>query len=128
MSKYLRIYCRTVMFRRLYSPPKVVSITEISPGFIVNLVQLRIHTCCLLSASKMIFSQTFSFHPCTAISIDHLPQLLHITGRQKCYFQLINNMYDNNNNNNNNKFPETRKYWVDVHWEIVSSHGERDPL
>ena len=31
---------------------------------------------------------------------------------------------DNNNNNNN----ETRKYWVDVHWAIVSSNGERDPL
>ena len=24
--------------------------------------------------------------------------------------------------------PETRKYWVDVQWGIVSSHGERDPL
>ena len=32
------------------------------------------------------------------------------------------------NNNNNNKFPETRKYWVDVQRGIVSSHGERDPL
>ena len=36
---------------------------------------------------------------------------------------------DNNNNyNNNNNYPETRKYWVDVQREIVSSHGERDPL
>ena len=35
---------------------------------------------------------------------------------------------NNNNNNNNNKPPETRKYWVDVQREIVSSHGERDPL
>ena len=24
--------------------------------------------------------------------------------------------------------PETRNYWVDVQWGIVSSHGERDPL
>ena len=24
--------------------------------------------------------------------------------------------------------PETRKYWVDVQREKVSSHGERDPL
>ena len=24
--------------------------------------------------------------------------------------------------------PETRKYGVDVQWEKVSSHGERDPL
>ena len=23
---------------------------------------------------------------------------------------------------------EIRKYWVDVQWGIVSSHGERDPL
>ena len=38
----------------------------------------------------------------------------------------VNN--NNNNNNNNNKFPETRKYWVDVQRGIVSSHGERDPL
>ena len=35
---------------------------------------------------------------------------------------------NNNNNNNNNKFPETKKYWVDVQRGIVSSHGERDPL
>ena len=35
---------------------------------------------------------------------------------------------DNNNNNNNNRFTETRKYCVDVHRGIVSSHGERDPL
>ena len=34
----------------------------------------------------------------------------------------------NNNNNNNNKFTETRKYCVDVHRGIVSSHGERYPL
>ena len=39
-----------------------------------------------------------------------------------------NNNNSNNNKNNNNNFPETRKYWVDVQWEIVSSHGERDPL
>ena len=26
------------------------------------------------------------------------------------------------------KLPETRKYWVDVHWGIVSSHGEKVPL
>ena len=26
------------------------------------------------------------------------------------------------------KVDETRKYWVDVQQEIVSSHGERDPL
>ena len=38
------------------------------------------------------------------------------------------NSNNNNNNNNNNNFPETRKYWVDVQWGIVSSHGERDPL
>ena len=25
-------------------------------------------------------------------------------------------------------FPETRKYWIDVQWGIVSSHGQRDPL
>ena len=25
-------------------------------------------------------------------------------------------------------FPETRKYWVDLQWGIVSFHGERDPL
>ena len=24
--------------------------------------------------------------------------------------------------------PKTRKYWVDLQWGIVSSHGERDPL
>ena len=24
--------------------------------------------------------------------------------------------------------PKTRKYWANVQWEIVSSHGERDPL
>ena len=24
--------------------------------------------------------------------------------------------------------PEIRKYWVDVQWGIVSSHGERDPF
>ena len=28
----------------------------------------------------------------------------------------------------NTNYPETRKYWVDVEWGIVSSHGERDPL
>ena len=41
-----------------------------------------------------------------------------------------NNDNSNNNNNNNNKMriPETRKYWVDVLWGIVSSHGERNPL
>ena len=45
-----------------------------------------------------------------------------------------NNNNDNNNNNNNNNnnddniFPETRKYWVDFQWGIVSFHGERDPL
>ena len=33
---------------------------------------------------------------------------------------------NNNNNNNNNNVSETRKYWVDVQWDIVSSHGERD--
>ena len=49
------------------------------------------------------------------------------------------NKYDNNNNNNNNdnnnddnnynnNIPKTRKYWVDVQWGIVSSHGEKDPL
>ena len=38
---------------------------------------------------------------------------------------IVNN---NNNNNDNNNNPETRKYWVDVQWGIVSSHGERDPL
>ena len=35
---------------------------------------------------------------------------------------------DNNNNKHNNNIPETRKYWADVQWGIVSSHGERDPL
>ena len=58
------------------------------------------------------------------------------------YVVPIVNKYDNNNNNNNNNdddnnndndnynnnIPKTRKYWVDVQWEIVSSHGERDPL
>ena len=39
-----------------------------------------------------------------------------------------NNNKNNNNKNNNNNFPKTRKYWVDVQWGIVSSHGERDPL
>ena len=56
-----------------------------------------------------------------------------------------NNMNDSNNNcnsnNNNNSIiiitiiiiiinnlPETREYWLDVQWGIVSSHGERDPL
>ena len=39
-----------------------------------------------------------------------------------------NNNNNNNNNNKNNTFPETRKYWVDVHRGIVSSHGERNPL
>ena len=24
--------------------------------------------------------------------------------------------------------PKLRKYWVDVQWGLVSSHGERDPL
>ena len=38
-----------------------------------------------------------------------------------------NNNNDNNDNNNNNAL-ETRKYWGDVQWEIVSSHGERGPL
>ena len=33
----------------------------------------------------------------------------------------------NNNNNNNNNNPETRKYWVDVQWGIVLSHGVKDP-
>ena len=33
-----------------------------------------------------------------------------------------------NNNNNNNNNPENRKYWLDVQWGIVSSHGERYPL
>ena len=37
------------------------------------------------------------------------------------------NSNDNNNTNNNN-FPQTRKYWVDVHRGKVSSDGERDPL
>ena len=42
---------------------------------------------------------------------------------------LINNNKNNNNkNNNNNNVPETRKYWVDVQWGIVSSRGEWDPL
>ena len=40
--------------------------------------------------------------------------------------------YDNNNNNNNdnnnNILPKTRKYWVDVQRDIVSSHEDRDPL
>ena len=35
---------------------------------------------------------------------------------------------DDNNNNNNSRFPESRKYWVNVQRGIVSSHGERDPL
>ena len=39
-----------------------------------------------------------------------------------------NNNNNSNNNSNNNCFPETWKYWVDVQWGIVSSHGERDPL
>ena len=39
-----------------------------------------------------------------------------------------NNNSNNNNNNNNKDLPKTRKYWVDVQWGIVSSHGERDPL
>ena len=52
-----------------------------------------------------------------------------------------NNCNSNNNNNNNsiiiitiiiiiiiNNLPETREYWLDVQWGIVSSHGERDPL
>ena len=34
----------------------------------------------------------------------------------------------NSNDNNNNNFPQTRKYWVDVHRGKVSSDGERDPL
>ena len=29
---------------------------------------------------------------------------------------------------NHNKFPETRKYCVDIQRGIVSFHGERDPL
>ena len=29
---------------------------------------------------------------------------------------------------NHNKFPDTRKYCVDVQRGIVSFHGERDPL
>ena len=33
---------------------------------------------------------------------------------------------NNNNNNNNDNVSETRKYWVDVQRDIVSSHGERD--
>ena len=33
-----------------------------------------------------------------------------------------------NENNNNNNNPENRKYWLDVQWGIVSSHGERYPL
>ena len=39
-----------------------------------------------------------------------------------------NNDNNNNNTNNNNNLPKTRKYWVDVQWGIVLSHGERDPL
>ena len=39
-----------------------------------------------------------------------------------------NNNNNNNNNNNKNVFPEIRKYWVDVQREIISSHGEKDPL
>ena len=39
-----------------------------------------------------------------------------------------NNNNNNDNNNNNNNALETRKYWGDVQWEIVSSHGERGPL
>ena len=44
-----------------------------------------------------------------------------------------NNNNKNNNRNNNNSniiiiFPKTRKYWVDVQWGIVSSHGGKDPL
>ena len=35
---------------------------------------------------------------------------------------------NNNNNNNNNNKTSTRKYWIDVHWGIVSSHVERDPV
>ena len=35
---------------------------------------------------------------------------------------------NNNNNDNNDNLPETRKYWNDGQWDIVSSHGERDPL
>ena len=27
-----------------------------------------------------------------------------------------------------NNLPETREYWLDVQWGIVSSDGERDPL
>ena len=41
---------------------------------------------------------------------------------------IIKIIIKNNNKNNNNNFPKTRKYWVDVQWGIVSSHGERDPL
>ena len=37
---------------------------------------------------------------------------------------MINNNDDNNSNDNNNN----NKYWVDVQWGTVSSHGERDPL
>ena len=37
-----------------------------------------------------------------------------------------NNNNDDKNNNNNDNVSETRKYWVDVQWDIVSSHGERD--
>ena len=37
-----------------------------------------------------------------------------------------NNDDKNNNNNNNDNVSKTRKYWVDVQWDIVSSHGERD--
>ena len=39
-----------------------------------------------------------------------------------------NNNNNSNNNDNNKNFSETRKCWVDVQQEIVSSHGDRDPL
>ena len=46
-----------------------------------------------------------------------------------------NNSNDSNNDNNNDIIiilgwcpGNNRKYWLDVQWGIVSSHGERDPL
>ena len=47
-----------------------------------------------------------------------------------CVLWNPNISFNNNNNinNNNNSVPETRKYWVDVQWGIVSSYGQRDPL
>ena len=44
------------------------------------------------------------------------------------HFSVSQHNNDDDNDNNNKNTPETRKYWVDVEWGIISSHGKRDPL